>query len=1147
MKSRQSNFKYYFSAVIFGIIIVFSLIYLLRVNKIAEAIWWNDSWAYKKTITIDHDKVGIISDIASDANSGQKNITVKDGTLFTAGETVVIKDSLGRETNTVASVAGNVVTMQNNLSYNYTTANSGFVKNTTDSIDLTNFPVLIDLSSDSSLASYAKSDGYDIVFTASDESTQLKHEIENYTTATGALTAWVKIPTLSTSEDTVIYMYYGNADSVDQSDRTNVWDSNFVTVQHLKDLTTSTVDDSTSNNKDGTKSSANNPIQLDSKIYKAQDFSSDIINYGSLSISNTYTVEAWIKTDTLGGAGDINTYGASIFASSNLGSGYPLWLTVGKGGGSEVNLRAFETPVDGHNSSGAGINTTDWFHIVAIATRSGSAKVYVNGVQRLSFTAGTVVWSGNFILGDLRAGRAIYFDGKIDEVRLSNNIRGFDWIATEYKNQNSPSTFYTIGGEEEKPSPVEEDDLTASSTTFIGGTTTSTFYDPILYYNFNEGYGTTVYNHSSTTINGTINGATWTNDGKFGKALGFNGSSNYVDTGFSDNLSASDFSVSAWIKIPNGASTNYAIAQTHTSSPYTSDWFFPYASGSSIFWFRSVQLGTYSTINDGSWHHLMLVWDQSDAKYTGYVDGKSIGISSTVSNYGGIGSVKIGARADLTSTFFNGLIDEVKIYNYALSSNQVKLDYNQGMAMVMGSTGTSTSASSAYCVPGDASYCVAPIAEYKFEKKSGDTAYDTSGNGNDGTISGAVSARGRIGSAMSFDGTDDYINFGSASTLDNITIKTIEFWTKLDSLYPNGQPGDHFINKGDTGWFIATDSTSGGRNIFGHNFSGTAGRWSFPKFNTGAWYHVVLIYDKGSISNDPIVYVNGVSQTVTEYSTPSGTANSDASFDLLISKSPGYSRYVDGIIDEVRIYNYARTRAQIAWDYNKGAPIAHYKFDECSGTTIYDESGNGNNGTISIGASGSQNAVGTCTDEDTTHAWYNGATGKYNSSMSFDGTDDYVNCGNDLNLRMQDNFTVSAWVKFSGTLASNRYFIDRWDATNSKRVWGYLVRANKNYISLIISSNGTSVEYAEGTKAVNDNNFHHVSFVRSGQTVRLYVDGSLDIERTTATGLLFNTDTELKIGKSLYNGLIDDVKIFNYALTSTQVKSLYNGGAVRFK
>jgi len=150
-------------------------------------------------------------------------------------------------------------------------------------------------------------------------------------------------------------------------------------------------------------------------------------------------------------------------------------------------------------------------------------------------------------------------------------------------------------------------------------------------------------------------------------------------------------------------------------------------------------------------------------------------------------------------------------------------------------------------------------------------------------------------------------------------------------------------------------------------------------------------------------------------------------------------------------------------------------------------------------------------------------------------------------LRMQDNFTVSAWVKFSGTLASNRYFIDRWDATNSKRVWGYLVRANKNYISLIISSNGTSVEYAEGTKAVNDNNFHHVSFVRSGQTVRLYVDGSLDIERTTATGLLFNTDTELKIGKSLYNGLIDDVKIFNYALTSTQVKSLYNGGAVRFK
>src|SRR5690606_37356085 len=89
----------------------------------------------------------------------------------------------------------------------------------------------------------------------------------------------------------------------------------------------------------------------------------------------------------------------------------------------------------------------------------------------------------------------------------------------------------------------------------------------------------------------------------------------------------------------------------------------------------------------------------------------------------------------------------------------------------------------------------------------------------------------------------------------------------------------------------------------------------------------------------------------------------------------------------VKIYNYARTPAQIAYDYNRGAPVAWYRFDECEGTTIKDHSGNGNNGTLNIGASGTQTSIGTC---ETSGAWSNGSEGKINSSMSFDGVDDYV-------------------------------------------------------------------------------------------------------------------------------------------------------------
>ena len=84
----------------------------------------------------------------------------------------------------------------------------------------TDFPVLIDIT-DASLQANAKTDGYDILFTSSNGLTKLSHEREIYTTATGQLTAWVKVPALSSTANTVIYMYYGNASATDQADPTN--------------------------------------------------------------------------------------------------------------------------------------------------------------------------------------------------------------------------------------------------------------------------------------------------------------------------------------------------------------------------------------------------------------------------------------------------------------------------------------------------------------------------------------------------------------------------------------------------------------------------------------------------------------------------------------------------------------------------------------------------------------------------------------------------------------------------------------------------------------------------------------------------------------------------------------------------------------
>src|SRR3989344_9654516 len=112
--------------------------------------------------------------------------------------------------------------------------------------DLTNFPVLVSLT-DLNLTK-AQSTGNDIVFTSSDGSTKLDHEIEKFTQSSGELVAWVEIPTLSYTANTIIYIYYGNPSVTSQQNKTGVWDANYVAVYHLSETSGHHLDSKNSNN-----------------------------------------------------------------------------------------------------------------------------------------------------------------------------------------------------------------------------------------------------------------------------------------------------------------------------------------------------------------------------------------------------------------------------------------------------------------------------------------------------------------------------------------------------------------------------------------------------------------------------------------------------------------------------------------------------------------------------------------------------------------------------------------------------------------------------------------------------------------------------------------------------------------------------------
>jgi hypothetical protein len=166
----------------------------------------------------------------------------------------------------------------------------------------TNFPVMINLASDAGLAANARPDGWDIAFTAADGTTQLSHEIESFNESTGALVAWVKIPSLSSSADTLIYMYYGDPSSPDQQNVAGVWSSGYVAVWHLSEDPSGSPPqmlDSTSNNNDGTSNGGmTSGDQVAGRADGSLDFdgSDDRINVGSIVGDRTaFTMSAWFK------------------------------------------------------------------------------------------------------------------------------------------------------------------------------------------------------------------------------------------------------------------------------------------------------------------------------------------------------------------------------------------------------------------------------------------------------------------------------------------------------------------------------------------------------------------------------------------------------------------------------------------------------------------------------------------------------------------------------------------------------------------------------------------------------------------------------------------------------------------------------------
>jgi hypothetical protein len=307
----------------------------------------------------------------------------------------------------------------------------------------TDFPVLISgtysyLKTTANGGSVRNLNGYDIGFYSNSSLTsKLDWEREAYDPTTGEIVYWVKIPSLSSSSDTVIYMGYSDASIVtDQSDPAGVWGSNYEAVWHFGDGSTLSTLDSTSNNNDGTNSSV---TAATGKVYGAGSFSgaSQKISGSAVDLSNTpFTISAWIKPPSY--TSDAHYF--SLGDASTLRQGLHLRRTSDTG--LLFGLWADDLPV-----TGLANNADTWVHVVVTMDSSFNQTMYVDGVNVGTRTAGGY-FEGNtnwYIGGWTIFGQ--YWTGLIDEMELSTVDRGADWIEATYNNQNDPASFYEVGSE----------------------------------------------------------------------------------------------------------------------------------------------------------------------------------------------------------------------------------------------------------------------------------------------------------------------------------------------------------------------------------------------------------------------------------------------------------------------------------------------------------------------------------------------------------------------------------------------------------------------------------------------------------------------------------------------------------------------------
>jgi glucose/arabinose dehydrogenase len=611
-------------------------------------------------------------------------------------------------------------------------------------------------------------------------------------------------------------------------------------------------------------------------------------------------------------------------------------------------------------------------------------------------------------------------------------------------------------------------------------------------YAFDEGSGTVAADTSGKGNVGTLANASWVTAGKFGKALSFNGSSARVNVANSASLQLSSaMTLEAWVNptvvdqskwrdvIFKGDDNYYLMATTQPRAAAV-------PAGGGIIGGSYGEVFAPSELSVNVWTHLAVTHDGATLRL--YVNGTQV---SSTAKTGTIrtstNQLQIGGD-NIYGQYFQGTIDEVRIYNQALSAAAIQTDMNTpiGGAPPPGDTTPPSVPANLAATPS-----VGKVA-LSWGASSDNVAVDHYNVHRSATASFTPSVSNRIAQPTTNSYTDTgvaggtyYYRVTAADATGNISGSSNEATAVVP---PDQAPS------------VSITSPAGGGTVSGTiNVTGTASD------------DVAVAGVQFQLDGAPL----GAEDTSAPYSVPWLTnAASNGSHRLTAVARDGAGHQTTSAPVDVTVDNPPAPPPS--------GVVAAYSLNAVSNSTVADVSGNNNTGTVS-------NAVAT-------------VAGKYGAALSFNGSSARVNVANSASLQLSSAMTLEAWV--------NPTVVDqsKWRDVIFKGDDNYYLMATTQPRAAAVPAGGGIIggSYGEvfAPSELSVNVWTHLAVTHDGATLRLYVNGT-QVSSTAKTGTIRTSTNQLQIGGDniygqYFQGTIDEVRIYNQALSAAAIQTDMN-------